>query len=79
MEAVLEFLKEIAKNWDMIVANFGEFKVAIAAIVASFFVLMGSITTALGIIYSICLIIPGEKPDVWVKKVLDFTTKYSKK
>ena len=79
MESVLNFLKEIAQNWDQILLGYGELKVAIAALSIAFFAFVGSFSTVVGIVYGICLIIPGPKPDIWVKKILDFTQKYSRK
>lgn len=79
MEAVLEFLKEIAKNWDMIVAGFGEFKVALAAVSIAFVAFIGSLTTILSIVYSVCLLIPGQHPDKEIEWLLNLTKKLSKK
>jgi hypothetical protein len=40
---------------------------------------LGAFVSLLGAIYSIALIIPGDKPDVWIKALLDFTKKFSRK
>lgn len=40
---------------------------------------IGYAVVALGALYSIALMIPGEQPDKAIKWLLDITTKFSKK
>lgn len=48
-------------------------------IVTQAFLVLGGLATALGGLYAIFLIIPGEQPDKVIKKIYDFTVKLSRK
>jgi len=41
--------------------------------------IIAGLSMILGGIYAICLIIPGEKPDIYIEKILNVTKKLSKK
>ena len=40
---------------------------------------LGAITTLLGLIYAVSLIIPGDQPDKFIEGILKFTQKLSRK
>lgn len=65
MEQVIEFLLEILGNW--------------GAIAGAGLLVVAKGTAFLAAIYAFFLLIPGEQPDKFIKKILDFTEKYSKK
>lgn len=51
----------------------------VTEIINLFFVALGGITAALGALYAIALLIPGEQPDKALKAAYDFTVRFSKK
>lgn len=62
---MMEFLQEIMKHWQ--------------EIVAAGLVLFGAFVAFLGALYAFFLLVPGEQPDKTIKALLDFTKKYSRK
>ena len=62
---MVDFIQQIFAHWQELVA---------AALVV-----IGAFAALLGALYAFFLLIPGDQPDKFLKAMLDFTSKYSKK
>lgn len=62
---MVEFIKELLSNWQ--------------GIVAAFFAALGALALFLVALIKLFALIPGDQPEKFLQKVVDFIAKYSNK